>query len=88
MTITRRSLLACAPAAAASLTIPAAIAVAEDKFDLQHWLDTADVDLVAHYHAARLTEAMAKIEPNRSFRYKIDSQAGIAMIVGDKVEAI
>jgi hypothetical protein len=72
------------------LPAPAAIdeqsAPAEKPFDLQEWLDTAEKTAVVRYHAASLAEAMAVIDPSRSYRDAVDYKGGFALIVGDPID--
>jgi hypothetical protein len=68
-------------AAAAASTAPA---IAEEPpFDLQHWLDTADRNAVAQYHAARLAEVMGTIDTRRHYRSTVDYKNGFVLVVGD-----
>lgn len=68
------------------LPSPAAVDEAESPFDLQEWLDTAEKTAVVRYHAARLAEAMAAIDPSRSYRDAVDYKGGFALIVGDPID--
>lgn len=85
--ISRRSLLGglavmATPVAAAAAA--AAAAQETSKFDLRHWLETADPLALAHYHAGELTKAMDKVSQYKAFRYKIDDENGFVLIFGDK----
>lgn len=68
------------------LPSPAAVDEAEKPFDLQEWLDTAEKTAVVRYHAARLAEAMAVIDPSRAYRDAVDYKAGFVLIVGDPID--
>lgn len=56
---------------------------AEKPVDLQTWLDTAEPNWVAQYHAARLAEVMGTINPSRIWRFHIDHEHGFALVCGD-----
>jgi hypothetical protein len=59
---------------------------AEKPVDLQTWLDTAEPNWVAQYHAARLAEVMEAIDSSRTWRFHIDHKHGFALVCGDARE--
>lgn len=84
--LSRRKALGLMASVAVPPTAVVAVAAAspvEPVDALQHWLDTSDPAQVAHYHAARLAEAMGAIDPTRSWRSLIDHEHGFALICGD-----
>jgi len=60
--------------------------VADEQFDLQHWLDTAEANAVVRYHAARLAEAMGRIDPSRTYSDRVSYADGYAFIVGNPID--
>ncbi|MEP7240575.1 MAG: hypothetical protein ABI697_06795 [Devosia sp.] len=81
--ITRRTLLAGLPAVAAASVVPVAIGAVRQPpapaFDLQRWLDTAEPQDVAEYHAFQLAKAMNRVNPGLWFA-KVETQGGWALV--------
>ena len=63
--------------------IAGGVKAAEERFDLQTWLDTADQNDVAEYHAAKLREVMSALVPSLKWKSTIDKQYGFAIIHGN-----
>lgn len=80
MKTTRRTFLG----GMAAASVPVAAVAEEPKFDLQNWLDTADPQVVADYHAGQLCKAMDKVSPWKKFRFNINTDLGFAFVVGDE----
>lgn len=71
---------------ATAIPLPEPLKAADERFDLQHWLDTAEANAVVRYHAARLAEAMARVDPSRTYHDRVSYGDGYAFIVGDPID--
>ncbi|MCD2183308.1 hypothetical protein [Rhizobium sp. GN54] len=86
--LTRRQslgLLAAVSVPPATVVAVASAQPAEKPFDLQHWLDTADLNAVINYHAARLAEAMNERDPLHWYRTDISYEYRYVLVVGHPV---
>lgn len=80
--IIKGCLAAATAAAAAAVPAVAVSAEEEQKFDLQAWLDTADLNLVAQYHAARLTEVLGRMDMTRAYDHSMSYEHGYCLVIG------
>ena len=86
--IARRALLAGLPAVAAASVVPVALGAVRQPpapaFDLQRWLDTAELQDVAQYHALKLAECLCKQNPG-AWRFSLGNidDAGFVLFVRD-----
>jgi len=79
--LTRRKALGLLAAVSVTPTLTVAQS-AEASFDLQQWLDTAEATAVVRYHAARLAEAMGRVDPSRTYHDRVRFDDGYVFIVG------
>ncbi|PCK81213.1 hypothetical protein [Rhizobium sophoriradicis] len=79
--ISRRSLLGAIAAIPAAAT---ATPAREMKFDWNAFFEQATPAELARFHANALTEVMANIHPELSWRHVIDHQTRFVLVVGDE----
>ncbi|MBY5533020.1 hypothetical protein HFO58_07530 [Rhizobium leguminosarum] len=82
--ISRRTLLGAMTAAIPAAAVPAVL----KTFDWNAFFAEATPAELARFHANALTEAMATMHPERSWRHVIDHKVQFVLVVGDERSAL